>query len=177
MSTSPRFRILVAAALSAPGCAAGPGHGAEASALTASDMEQQLMAAAIDTISAAMAESGVICLTLLGGPDGLIKPSGGFLARLAARRETVSKDQCPETYQSMVTGVDSLGRPNVRVRPAGYVDPYYLAVGRPQFEAVGYGWIHARQVQGTHGQNHLCMVESYRGRVRAHCTVVSRWVS
>ncbi|MDH3456069.1 MAG: hypothetical protein OER90_04440 [Gemmatimonadota bacterium] len=176
MSVTSKFCILVVVTLGAPGCAAVAGQGVEAG-LTASDMEQQLMAAAVDTIAAMMSASAVICVTLLGGPDGPVEPTRGFLDRLSARQEAVPSNECPETYQSMVTPVDSLGRPKVRVPPAGYVDPYQLAVGRPQFEAVGYAWIHARQVQGTHGQDHLCMVESYRGRIRAHCTVVGRWVS
>ena len=88
-----------------------------------------------------------ICVSLLGGPEGQVVPSEGFLHTLSLRRKVVSVKACPPTYTTMFVTVDSLGRPMDPPRPAGYVDPYILHLGRPQFDGPGHAYVYARQVQ------------------------------
>ncbi len=88
-----------------------------------------------------------ICVSLLGGPEGQVVPSEGFLHTPSLRRKVVSVKACPPTYTTMFVTVDSLGRPMDPPRPAGYVDPYILHLGRPQFDGPGHAYVYARQVQ------------------------------
>jgi len=152
---------------------AGPKPRGRAAALAA--VEQQLIAAAVDSIAAAWPDSTALCLGILGGPAGPELPTDGLLEALRTRQRPVSVAACPRTYASMIAQVDSLGRV-VDLRPPGYVDPYVLTVGRPQFASDSYGWIHARELRGTVGRAYLCTVQYVRGRAWAHCETLSRWI-
>lgn len=162
----------VACAPRAPTVAAGTSR-ARVAAL--SPIEQQLIAAAVDSIAARWPDSTALCLGVLGGPAGPELPSDDLLHALRTRQQPVSIAGCPRTYASMITHVDSLGRV-VDLRPPGYVDPYALTVGRPQFARDSYGWVHARELQGTAGRAYLCTVQYYRAQARAFCETVRQWI-
>lgn len=136
-----------------------------------------MLAAVIDTIAARLPDSTSLCLRLLGGPSGPTDPDEAFLGALRTRQRPVRARDCPRTYASMIVVLDSLGRPLTPSGPRGYVDPYTLVVGRPQFEHPGYAWVLVRESQGTDGHDYLCAAQSYDARTWASCRVVTTWVS
>lgn len=133
-----------------------------------------MIAAVLDTIAAHL-DSTTVCLMFMGGPDGPRPPDDELLARLQMRQPAVREAVCPHTYTQMVLHVDSLGRPVDPPAPPGYIDPYILHVGRPQFEQERYAWIYVRQWQGTRGRAYECVSQTW-GRVVASCRVVSDWI-
>ena len=139
-------------------------------------LETQLISVAVDSIAARWADSTALCLEILGGPAGPEAPPEALLRALRTRQRPVAAAACPPTYASMIAEVDSRGRVVDR-RPPGYVDPYVLSVGRPQFAQESYGWIHVREAHGTAGRAYLCTVQQVQGRSWAWCEVVSSWVS
>jgi hypothetical protein len=142
-----------------------------------SEIESELVAAAIDTIVSTLPDSTTLCLRILGGEGGAVSPGPELISQLQSRRAIASFADCPRTYASMVQVVDSLGQPMGERRPAGYVDPYKFSVGRPQFERPGFAWLHVRQLQGTVGRAYICAGEVYQRRATTRCRVVSRWIS
>jgi len=132
------------------------------------------MAAAIDSIAAGWKDSTALCLRVLGGPAGWELPPPDLIFALRTRHQPVSSEACPRTYASMMLHTDSLGHPILA--PPGYVDPYTLTVGRPQFESDSHGWVHVRELQGTAGRAYLCNTQYVRGRAWAYCTTLSQWV-
>ena len=139
-------------------------------------VEEQLIARAVESVAATWPDSTALCLALLGGPAGPELPGPALLASLRTRQRPVSSAACPRTYTSMIAHVDSLGYPD-DPPPPGYVDPYILEVGRPQFESDSYGWIHVREWQGTTGRQYLCTVQYVRGQASAVCQKISEWIS
>ena len=139
-------------------------------------VELALMGAAIDSLARDVESAGTLCIQFLGGPDGPTEPPAEFLAALTTARRVVTMPDCPPTYERMIARVDSLGRSLEPRRPPGYVDPVQLSVGRPQFDRPGYAFLYARRIQGTSGQDHLCVVQAYGSRPQAVCRVLSRWV-
>jgi hypothetical protein len=177
MTTSWRFAAaLVVTVTAVSGCAGDGGQSSNGAGGTLGSVERQMLAAAIDTV-VAMQDSTALCLTMMGGPEGPRPPSRALLGSLQSRRLVVAQADCPVTYESMITPIDSQGRPNRPERPTGYVDPYQLSVARPQFEGVGYAWVHIRQLQGTRGRAFLCTTQSLSGRVWANCRSVDSWTS
>ena len=63
--------------------------------------------------------------------------------------------ECPRTYQTMVTMVDSLGRP-IDDRPAGAVDPVYLILERPVVTSSGAVLVRVHRSQGTQTDFFVC---------------------
>jgi len=141
---------------------------------TFSPIERAVLGAAIDSIAAGWKDSTALCLRVLGGPAGWELPPRDLLEALHTRHQPLSVAACPRTYASMVLRTDSLGHPILA--PPGYVDPYILTVGRPQFESDSYGWVHARELQGTAGRDYLCTIQYVRGRAWANCATLTRWV-
>jgi hypothetical protein len=150
-----------------------PGPSRGVAALT--PLEQELIVAAVHAIAATWPDSTALCLEILGGPGGPELPSPALLGALRTRQGVASAAACPRTYASMIARVDSLGR-RVDPRPLGYVDPYALTVGRPQFTSTSHGWIHALEQQGTSGRAYLCTVQRVQGRATARCQTVRYWV-
>jgi hypothetical protein len=132
------------------------------------------MAAAIDSVAAGWPDSTALCLRVFGGPAGAELPPDSLLQAIRTRQQPVSVVACPRTYASMILHTDSLGRPILG--PPGYIDPYVLTVGRPQFESDSYGWVYVRQLQGTAGRAYLCTVQYGRAQSWARCETLSRWV-
>lgn len=163
----------------AAACAgAPPGTGMHpASAVAPLDAyERTLIAAAVDTIAGGWTDATAACVAILGGPAGAEAPDPDLLQSFQSRLHFTTHAACPRTYASMIARVDSAGRP-LDVPPPGHVDPVLLWVGRPQFQQAGYGWLYVRRLQGTSGQDYVCMVEQHPpARARAHCTSPSRWV-
>ena len=139
-------------------------------------IEVALMRAAIDSLARDIESPATLCLQVLGGPAGPADLSAEVVRELTSRQPVVSVGQCPPTYDSMIVLVDSLGRRLTPERPSGYIDPVHLSVGRPQFDRPGYAFLYARRMQGTRGQDHLCVVQLYQGRAQAHCRGLTRWI-
>lgn len=179
MSLRYPFTVLGTATLAALGLACvrstaprGSGH------ITArlAPMEAEMLGATLDTLSRLMRDSSSLCVTILGGPAGPEAPSATFLRSLRVRRTVVPMDRCPPTYAQMIRVVDSLGRPVGPARPAGYVDPYQIEVGRPQFASYGYAWIYARQLQGTSGRDYVCTAIWQSSVQRVVCNLFRQWL-
>lgn len=165
--------LLVGACVSATS-GAGTRPGEAVAPLT--DYERTLIAAAVDTIASGWADSTGVCVAILGGPEGAEAPDRELLQSLRTRLHFTTHAACPRTYASMILRVDSAGRP-LDPPPAGYVDPHYVWVGRPQFQQRQYGWLYVRRLKGTGGQDYVCMVEqSPPAAARAHCSSRLRWV-
>ena len=111
-------------------------------------LEVRLMAASVDEIVAAHADSTALCLQIMGDERGPTPPTPALIDAVRSRRAVTSMSGCPRTYTSMVQYVDSLGRPIGDRAPEGYVDPYHFHVGRPQFEGLLYAWVYVRLFQG-----------------------------
>jgi len=177
MNRAPRT-LVTAAVLVAGGCTHLPHTGSSQGAtepLVLARVEQQMIAAVVDTVAAHWPDSTSLCLTLMGGPEGPRAPSVDLLASLQARQRAVRGADCSPTYTQMVLHVDSAGRPIDPPPPAGYIDPYILHVSRPQFEQEGYAWIYVRQLQGTRGRAYVCVAQAHR-RVFASCRAVDSWI-
>ena len=175
---APASRELPSARRETPAAAAAAGAATTTAPLAPlASVEREMMVAAIETIAAGWTDSTSLCLAVLGGPDGPAAPDDALLGALRTRQRPVRMVDCPRTYQSMIATVDSAGRVADPPRPSGYVDPYALLVGRPQFEQPGYAFVHARETHGTAGRDYFCIAQSYQGRARASCQVVRQWIS
>src|SRR2546425_3366848 len=166
--------VLVAGGCTTNSARTGSSQGAT-EPLVLARVEQQMIAAVVDTVAAHWPDSTSLCLTLMGGPEGPRAPSDDLLASLQTRQRVVRGADCPPTYTQMVLYVDSAGRPIDPPPPAGYIDPYILHVSRPQFEQEGYAWIYVRQLQGTRGRAYMCVAQAHR-RVFASCRAVDSWI-
>jgi hypothetical protein len=173
-----RVAVFVALTVAAASCAAQPSQRVtrhETAPVELARIEQAMIGAAVDSVAAKWSDSTALCLTLMGGPEGSHPAGDDLLAQLRARQRAVAGDRCPPTYTRMVRQVDSAGRPADPPRPAGYVDPYRITVGRPQFEHEGYAWIYLRQLQGTRGRAYICVAQAYE-RVFASCREIDSWI-
>ena len=138
--------------------------------------EAAVLRATLDTLVRAMRDSSTVCLYILGGPTGSQLPSEDFVRSLTLNREVVRADRCPPTYQHMIARVDSAGRPLDPPRPPGYIDPYVLEIGRPQFARPDYGWVYARQLQGTRGRDYLCTLIGFTPDAKVVCQLNRDWI-
>ena len=182
MSLCSRLRILGALGVASlgPACARPALQERNAAAAVGvaklAPMEVAMLSATLDTLVRRMRDSSSLCVSILGGPEGPEVPSADFLGSLRIQRSVVAMDRCPPTYTQMIVVVDSQGRPVGPARPAGYVDPYRLEIGRPQFASYGYGWVYARQLQGTVGRDYVCTVIRQSAETRVVCNVHSDWI-
>ena len=175
-----RFRVLGAAAVAALGLACArstsPRDSVPARIAQLASMEAEMLGATLDTLARLMRDSSSLCVTILGGPAGPQAPSAAFLQSLRVRRTVVPMERCPATYTQMIMVVDSVGRPVGPARPAGYVDPYKIEIGRPQFASYGYAWIYARQLQGTSGRDYVCTAIWQSSSQRVVCNLFRQWL-
>ena len=180
MSLRFHFKVLGAVAVAALGLAclrstsARDSVPARIAQLTA--MEAEMLGATLDTLARLMRDSSSVCITILGGPAGPETPSPAFLQSLRVRRTVVPMERCPATYTQMIVVVDSAGRPVGPARPAGYIDPYRIEIGRPQFASYGYAWIYARQLQGTSGRDYVCTAIWQSSSERVVCNLHRQWL-
>ena len=163
--------MTVAAAASTVACASTgivPAAGAQLRPL-----ERDMMVASIQVVAAEFRDTAAVCIEVLGGPDGPTAPGSELLSQLRGTRQAVAAAQCPATYRRMwIPPNDTLGPP-----PAGYVDPHYVRIGRPQFERPGYAWVYLRLQQGTMGASWICSVEDLREKpVLANCRREQTWI-
>jgi hypothetical protein len=174
------FRVLLTATVAALGlaCVRGtPRRGSVPVRIAELDpVEAAMIGATLDTLSRLMRDSSSLCVTILGGPTGPEAPSAAFLRSLRVPRTVVPMQRCPPTYTQMIRLVDSRGRPVGPARPAGYVDPYKIEIGRPQFAAYGYAWIYARQLQGTSGRAYVCTAIWQSSVQRVVCNLHREWL-
>lgn len=173
MRTSLTLQLLVT--ISAAGCYASAPRGEIGRAPNAGQQDEQLMAAAIDTIATHWTDSSTICLSVMSTAPRPTAADDQLLRRIRTRR-AVPPARCPKTYTTMLVVVDSLGRPT-NLAPAGYVDPHILTVGRPQYGQPGYGWVHVRESHGTTSRVYLCTVQQYDGPATASCRQVEQSIS
>ncbi len=142
------------------------------------DVDRAVLAAVADSLAAHFPDSSSVCVGIMGGSNDPSTPDSLLLGMLRSRYQHLPWRQCPHTYASMVAHVDSQGRPVDPPRPRGYVDPYYLWLGRPAYEHRQAAWVYSRLFQGTEGSEHLCRAEILDGRVSVHyCRTLARWIS
>jgi len=150
---------------------AASGPGGSKSVVWVSYLEQQLMAAAVDSIAAEWKDSTSLCIEIGDSAAVPGAPSDGLLRALRTRQKPVRAAECPPTYTHMISIVDSLGRP-LNPAPPGYVDPHILTVSRPRFEDDSAGWVHVVARQGTRGDVYKCATQYLRGRAVAVCRLI-----
>ena len=138
--------------------------------------EAAVLRATLDTIVRGLRDSSTLCLSILGGPAGAHEPSDAFLRSLSLRRSVVRATECPPTYQRMIARVDADGRNIDPVRPPGYVDPYVIEIGRPQFARPAYAWVYVRQLQGTRGRDYLCTLIGFTPGAQVVCQINREWI-
>jgi len=175
----PAFAVVVLTAIVVSLCALGftRDGGVSRFAVQLEALEVSLIAGTVDTIISEHSDSATVCLEIMADSNGIRPAVAPVLRRLRSRRDVTTSEGCPRTYASMIQLVDSLGQPIPDQRPEGYVDPYRLRVGRPQFEHPDVAWLYVRQFHGMSGRAFVCVAREEDGRPRASCRVVDRWVS
>jgi len=138
--------------------------------------EELMIAAVVDSVAAVLQTDTPICLLVDNRDDWPTAPSLGLLNGLAAT-SVVTWSECPETYQTMVQPIDSLGNPVDRTAPPGHVDPIHLRVFQLQDAPDDALSVTVNQSQGTVGRTHACTTRLVDGRGVATCRVVSHWIS
>ena len=167
--------IFGAAALLLSSCTAAQTHGATtADFLT--EIEERLVAAVVDSVASSSPTTGTTCLVVDNRDDAPTAPSPRLLATLESS-DVVTDSACPETYQTMIQPLDSLGRPSERTPPPGHVDPVYIRVFRIQGAPPDTLSMTVNVSQGTRGRTHACTAFSGQGGVWAICRLVGRWIS
>jgi hypothetical protein len=84
-------------------------------------------------------------------------PGRDFLAVLTTYgRLVVGPDQCPRTYEAMVSLVDSLGRPLGSGAPPGHRDPYIIELLTDAPDSSGAIRTSVRVWRGTNGIRYVC---------------------
>jgi hypothetical protein len=108
--------------------------------------------------------------------DARIEPDAAWLAGLALKHQVLPDRACPPTYSSMIRVVDSLGRDVGQNRPAGYIDPYHVAVTPPVAITEERAVVRVEATQGTRGWLLYCEVLIASPHT-ATCGPTSHWVS
>src|SRR3954463_7248222 len=98
------------------------------------------------------------CLSFQAAGGGRTEPDNPQLAGLALKHQVLPDRACPPTYSSMIRVVDSLGRDVGRTRPAGYIDPYHLAITPPVAISEERAVVRVEASQGTRGWLLYCEV-------------------
>lgn len=137
--------------------------------------ERRMMTAALEWMLPHI-RADVVCVSVTNRDDDSADPDQGFLQTLDDER-VVSPEQCPETYTRMITPMDSLGQPIIRVRPEGYDDPHHLLLRQLRFEGEHDLAAIATVMQGTSGTTWSCTSRILGDAVEAECRFVSRWIS
>lgn len=107
-------------------------------------------------------------LRVLGGRRSAAPDARVIRDASGPRRRAVTLANCPRTYASMITHVDSLGRP-VDPAPPGWVDPFILTVTRIEPWTRDVVVVTADLEQGTGGRQYRCGVRRAGAVWRADC--------
>jgi hypothetical protein len=121
-----------------------------------------------------------VCVALWGGPPSYwYTPSDVLLERIQRiERRLIPHAQCPATYDLMYAMVDSAGRDIAPKRPAGYEDPFQLAVRDSLVRGGDSATVAITASQGTFNYHYSCTTRRAAGKHwEARCRFLGRSIS
>ena len=139
--------------------------------------QDDIVLAVVDSLANQLDPSATICLSIV--TDGSVQsaPSSELLKRFRLEQRVVTTEQCPRTYAIKTARDDTLGTSRATTRPAGYIDPYYLQVGKPDFRSPTQSSFAVKRLNGRGGSDLACTAVIVDEKLRIQCLVRRTWLT
>ena len=132
--------------------------------------------AVVASVLATVSDSAPVCVSFAEGRERYRATAEERRMLSDGRVAVMDRTDCPETYASMFTYVDSLGRPQ-HPRPLGYVDPRYIELVLPVKWSLYSVIAEVRLAQGMRTDTYECLGNRRARNQPFSCRVIRQSVS